>query len=163
MYRPNVGIALFNRQGRVLLAKRIEDDGPETIAPGHEWQMPQGGVDPDEDPERAALRELWEETAVTSASVIGSMPDWVTYDFSPYPGPSHRLAQFRGQRQLWFAMQFEGEDSEIDVSRSVDGQPVEFSEWRWERLEAVVDLVVPFKQAIYREVVREFGRFAHPA
>ncbi|MGE0524714.1 MAG: NUDIX domain-containing protein, partial [Variibacter sp.] len=64
-YRANAGIALFNAQGRVLIAKRLRDDGPEVIYPGHEWQMPQGGIDPNEDPRPAAQRELYEETAVT--------------------------------------------------------------------------------------------------
>ncbi len=146
----------------MLIARRIADDGPEIILPGHEWQMPQGGMDPGEDPEAAARRELWEETGVRSAAVIGAMPDWLTYDFPPYPGSPHRLTRFRGQRQLWFAMRFTGEESEIDVSRSFDGQPVEFSDWRWETLDAVEALVVPFKRAIYREVAREFSRFARP-
>lgn len=162
VYRPNVGIALFDRDGRVLVARRVGDDGPEIVLPGREWQMPQGGIDPGEDPDHAARRELREETAVTSAVVIGVLPDWLTYDFPPYRGPPHRLARFRGQRQLWYAMRFEGSDAEIDVARSVDGQPVEFSAWRWERLEAVTGLVVPFKQAVYREVVRHFARFAEP-
>ncbi|MDB5590155.1 RNA pyrophosphohydrolase [Enterovirga sp.] len=159
-FRPNVGIALFNRAGRVLVARRLADDGPEIIRPGSEWQMPQGGIDPEEDPEPAARRELWEETSVTSATVLGIMPRWLTYDWPPYDGPPHRLSRFRGQRQLWFAMRFEGEEREIDLSRSVNGEPAEFSEWRWERLAALPDLVVPFKRDIYRAVAEEFRRFA---
>lgn len=159
-YRPNVGVALFDARGRVLIARRIEDDGPEVIGPGYEWQMPQGGVDAGEDLEAAARRELFEETAVTNAEILAVHPDWLTYDFPPYAGPPHKLGAFRGQRQRWFAMRFLGEDDEIDVTRSAPGVPAEFSEWRWERLEVATALVVPFKRAIYAEVARAFAPFA---
>ena len=162
-YRPNIGIALFNRDGLVLIARRIGDDGPETVLAGHEWQMPQGGIDHDEDPEQAARRELQEETSVTSAVTIGVMPDWLTYDFPRYSGPPHRLNRFRGQRQLWFAMRFEGNEAEIDVTRTVvAGEPPEFSDWRWERLEVLPDLVVPFKRDVYQAVARAFAPLAVP-
>jgi putative (di)nucleoside polyphosphate hydrolase len=161
-YRPNVGIALFDRRGRVLIARRIEDDGPEIIRPGHEWQMPQGGIDADEDPEAAARRELWEETGARSVAVLGRLEAWLTYDFPPYDGPPHRLSAFRGQRQLWFAMRFLGADSEIDLSRPPPGEAPEFSTWRWARLDAVPALVVPFKRAVYERVAAGFRSFAEP-
>ena len=159
-YRHNVGIALFNAEGRVLLAHRIGDDGPEIILPGRAWQMPQGGIDPDEDPEAAARRELWEETNVRSARVMGCTTAWVHYDFPAYSGPPHRLSAFRGQQQIWYAMRFLGDDSEIDVTRSHNDAAPEFDAWRWENLDAAIDLVVPFKQNIYRAVVAAFRRFA---
>jgi putative (di)nucleoside polyphosphate hydrolase len=122
--------------------------------------MPQGGIDGAEDPETAARRELWEETGVASVAVVGRLDEWLTYDFPPYRGPPHRLAAFRGQRQLWFAMRFLGAEPEIDLNRgAVDGEP-EFDAWRWERLEAVPSLVVPLKQAIYRRVASVFHAFA---
>ena len=156
-YRPNVGIALFNRQGLVLIARRTGDDGPETILPGHEWQMPQGGIDPGEDPETAARRELQEETGVTSVALLGRMPEWLAYEFPPYAGPPHRLAAYRGQRQLWFAMRFLGEESEIDITRAPPDEDPEFCAWRWERLEALPALVVPFKAPIYARVAAAFA------
>jgi putative (di)nucleoside polyphosphate hydrolase len=161
-YRPNVGIALFDRRGRVFVAHRIGDDGPEIVLPGHEWQMPQGGIDADEDPEPAARRELREETGVCSVTTLAACPDWLCYDFPPYAGPPHRLSRFRGQRQLWFAMRFTGEDGEIDLAAGHNGQPPEFDAWRWERLDRVAALVVPFRQPVYRAVTAEFTRFAVP-
>jgi putative (di)nucleoside polyphosphate hydrolase len=162
-YRQNVGIALFNTQGRVLIAHRLRNDGPEIILPGHEWQMPQGGVDPQEDALAAARRELWEETAVTNADHLGETQDWMTYDFPPYDGPWHRLCAFRGQRQRWYAFRFTGDDSEIDVSRGEGGAEPEFSSWRWEKLDRVAALVMPFKHAIYEHVAFEFRAFAESA
>ena len=159
-YRPNVGITLFNADGLVLIGRRFRDDGPEIILPGLEWQMPQGGVDAGEQLRAAAMRELWEETGVRSAGYLGET-DWLTYEFPPYHGPqAHRLAKFRGQRQKWFALRFTGRDEEIDPLQSRNGQPAEFDQWRWERLDRVADLVVPFRREVYRAVAREFARFA---
>jgi putative (di)nucleoside polyphosphate hydrolase len=159
-YRANVGIALFNRDGRVFIGRRFQDDGPETILPGLEWQMPQGGVDPGEDLRGAAMRELWEETGVFNADYLAET-DWLIYDFPPYDGPqTHRLAKFRGQRQKWFALRFTGRDDEIDPLTPRNGQPAEFDDWRWERLDRVAGLVVPFRREIYRAVAEQFAPFA---
>jgi len=159
-YRPNVGIALFNAAGRVLIGRRFRDDGPEIILPGLEWQMPQGGIDEEENPRDAVMRELWEETGVTAADYLGET-DWLSYEFPPYHGPSsHRLAKFRGQRQKWFAMRFTGSDAEIHPLRSRNGQPPEFDQWRWEDLDLVADLVVPFRRDVYRAVALHFAAFA---
>ena len=159
-YRPNVGIALFNADGRVLIGRRFKDDGPEIILPGLEWQMPQGGIDAQEDPRTAVMRELWEETGAVSAEYLGET-DWMTYEFPPYDGPpSHRLAKFRGQRQKWFALRFTGPESEIDPLTPRGGQPTEFDAWRWERLDRVAELVVPFRREVYHTVAQAFARFA---
>lgn len=158
-YRPNAGIALFNAGGEVLIGRRYKDDGPEVIYPGLEWQMPQGGIDANEDPRKAVFRELWEETGVRNAEYLAET-DWMTYEFPPYDGPPHRLAVFRGQRQKFFALRFTGAESEIDPLTTRDGQEPEFDQWRWERLDRVASLVVPFRKEIYQTVAREFARFA---
>lgn len=159
-YRPNVGIALFNAAGEVLIGHRFRGDGPEIVLPGLEWQMPQGGVDEGENLRDAAMRELWEETGVVSAEYLGET-DWLAYEFPPYDGPpSHRLAKFRGQRQKWFALRFIGRDDEIDPLTPRNGQPAEFDAWRWERLDRVADLVVPFRREVYRAVAQSFAPFA---
>jgi len=160
-YRPNVGVALFNAAGQVLIGRRFRDDGPEIILPGLEWQMPQGGIDDEEDPRQAVMRELWEETGVVSAAYLGET-DWLIYEFPPYAGPqSHRLAQFRGQRQKWFALRFTGREQEIDPLASRNGQAPEFDQWRWERLDRVADLVVPFRRDVYSAVAQAFAKFAN--
>jgi putative (di)nucleoside polyphosphate hydrolase len=159
LYRPNVGIALFNASGRVLIGHRFRDDGPEIILPGLEWQMPQGGIDPGEEPRQAVMRELWEETGAVSADYLGET-DWMSYEFPPYDGPPHRLGKFHGQRQKWFALRFTGRDAEIDPLTPRNEQPAEFDAWRWERLDRVADLVVPFRREVYRHVAGRFAAFA---
>lgn len=161
-YRANVGIALFDPQGRVFIARRIGDDGPETIAPGYEWQMPQGGVEPGEDLEPAARRELAEETGIRSVALLGRIDGAVTYDWPPYRGPPHRLARWRGQRQVWFAYRFTGGEGEVNLAASAGTEPIEFDAWRWERLESLPDLVVPYKRGVYATIAAAFAVFARP-
>lgn len=157
-YRPNVGIALFNARGLVLVG-RAETSGPELIVPGHEWQCPQGGIDEGEEIEAAARRELWEETNVRSASLLAVTEEWWQYDFPPYDGPLHKLSPFRGQKQRWAAFRFEGPESEIDVVNLPTGEPQEFFGWRWERLERLPALVTPHKLPSYERMVAAFQKF----
>jgi putative (di)nucleoside polyphosphate hydrolase len=160
-YRPNVGVALFNAHGRVLIAHRIRNDGPEVIYPGAEWQMPQGGIDGSEDPQAAAIRELYEETGVTDSDYLGQT-DWLTYEFPPYLGLPHKLAQFRGQKQMWFARRFTGDERMIDPLSSRNGEEPEFDQWRWEELAKTPALVVPYKRDVYLRVAEFFSGFATP-
>lgn len=157
-YRPNVGVALFNAEGRVLIGRRFKDDGPEIVLPGLEWQMPQGGIDADEDPRTAVMRELYEETGVVHADYLDET-DWLTYDFIAHDDPTHRFARYRGQRQKWFALRFTGKDEEVDPLTARNGQPAEFDAWRWERLDRVADLVVPFRREVYRAVAECFAKY----
>src|SRR5882757_7341471 len=108
LYRPNVGVVLFDRDGRVWLGRRCKTEGP------YSWQFPQGGVDDGEDLYAAALRELHEETGVTSVSLLGRTEDWIAYDFPRGWSGSKAQKGWKGQKQVWFAFRFDGKDSEID-------------------------------------------------
>jgi len=158
-YRPNVGIALFNRAGRVL-AGRARSAGPEVVLAGHEWQMPQGGIDCNEALVEAAKRELFEETNVRSVELLKVSAAAWRYDFPPYDGPPHWLCAFRGQAQRWVAFRFLGSDDEIDVLAPGGGQPSEFSAWDWHGLAELAGQVVPYKRAVYRAVLEAFGDLA---
>lgn len=149
-YRPNVGVALFNRRGEVFLGRRIGDFADVGEVKGEfRWQMPQGGIDKGEEPTAAAIRELSEETGVRSARLLTMTPGWLVYDFPPeYP-----KKRWPGQRQKWAAMLFTGADNEINLTAD-DHQ--EFDDWRWTDLETTPDLIVPFKRAVYTQMVRAF-------
>ena len=158
MYRPNVGIALFDAAGHVLIARRIKDDGPEIILPGHAWQMPQGGIDPGESPIEAARRELYEETSVRSVTLLAEAPDWYTYEFPPIVAGRAWRGRYRGQTQKWFAFRFDGAESEIDVEHPGGGSHrPEFSAWRWVRMDELSGLIIPFKRPVYEKVVEAFA------
>jgi putative (di)nucleoside polyphosphate hydrolase len=159
-YRPCVGIALFNRDGRVWIGMRSDKDA-EGEGGGHWWQMPQGGLDTGEDPHVAALRELYEETSVKSVRLIREAPDWFTYDLPTDLVPTSWGGRYRGQKQKWFALRFEGDENEIDVLHPGGGKhKAEFTDWRWERLQRLPDLIVPFKRRVYEQVVAAFADIA---
>ena len=160
-YRPNVGVALFNGAGLVFAGEAV-NAGPEVVRAGFEWQMPQGGIDPDEDIEAAARRELWEETGISDVAVLAITEDWWPYDFPPYDGPPHKLSAFRGQTQRWVAFRFEGDESAIDLTRPPPGCVVEFTAWDWVPLSWLAGHVMPHKQESYRRVVEAFRDFAAP-
>lgn len=156
-YRPCVGIALFNKAGRVWVGRR-SDANAEGEGKGHWWQMPQGGLDEGENAYEAALRELYEETSVQSVSLIREAPGWLTYDLPPELVAVSWKGRYRGQKQKWFALRFEGKESEIDVLNPGGGKhSAEFTEWRWEKLDRLPDLIVPFKRGVYAEVVHAFA------
>jgi putative (di)nucleoside polyphosphate hydrolase len=157
-YRPCVGIVAFNCDGLAFIGRRI--DGPEHVDLTHAWQMPQGGIDAGEEPWPAALRELHEETNISSVERLGEIDEWLSYDI-----PADLIGQawngrYRGQTQKWFAVRFTGAESEIDIAHPGGTHQAEFSAWRWEPLQNVPDLVVPFKRSVYERVVAEFRKFA---
>jgi putative (di)nucleoside polyphosphate hydrolase len=146
--RPNVGIVLVARDGRVWLGRRAGTPPPLN------WQFPQGGIDAGEAELDAALRELKEETGVSSVRLLGRTRDWLGYEFPPDHQGSKGGKGWKGQKQVWFAMRFTGEDTEVDVSGH-EGQ-VEFDAWRWADLDEALGSVIEFKRDVYRQVVEAF-------
>ncbi|HVL73595.1 MAG TPA: RNA pyrophosphohydrolase [Beijerinckiaceae bacterium] len=163
-YRPCVGVALFNRDGRVFVGRRRAQAGPEHVSGLYAWQMPQGGIDRGEEPLAAALRELYEETNVRSASLLAEAPGWYAYDLPERVATRAWKGRYRGQTQKWFALRFEGDDDEIDIFRPGGGRHrPEFEDWRWERLERLPELIIPFKRPVYEQVAAAFAHLARPA
>lgn len=145
-YRPNVGIMLLNAHGKIFAGRRID----QTV---ESWQMPQGGIDDGETPVVAALREMQEEVGTNKAHVIRENDRWLTYDL-----PDHLIGvalhgKFRGQKQKWIALRFDGTDSDIAIHTA---EP-EFDKWKWASAVELMDLIVPFKRDIYREVFADFA------
>jgi len=147
-YRPCVGIMLVNPAGRVFVGQRID-------ANVDAWQMPQGGIDDKETTRDAALRELWEETGVTSdlVAVEAETKDWVTYDLPQDLVGKIWKGRFRGQKQRWFLMRFLGSDDQINIAT----EHPEFNEWTWLDPGELVEKIVPFKREVYEQVVAEFA------
>lgn len=154
-YRPCVGIMLVRRDGRVFIGRRSE--GPPDLQEHFAWQMPQGGIDPGEDPHQAALRELYEETNVRSVTLLAEAPDWYSYDLPPEALGERWKGRYRGQTQRWFALRLDAGDDEIDIRRPGGGHhKPEFSEWRWADIDTLPALIVPFKRPVYEQVVAAF-------
>jgi putative (di)nucleoside polyphosphate hydrolase len=147
-YRPCVGVVLMNQDGRVFAAQRIDNPTPA-------WQMPQGGIDADEKPRKAALRELWEETGITEDLVefVAKTKDWVTYDL-----PDEMVGQiwggrYRGQKQKWFLYRYLGSDAQVNI----ETEHPEFSVWAWMDHAEVIEKIVPFKRSVYEAVFDAFA------
>ena len=149
-YRPCVGVVLIDARGLVFAGQRIDSPSPA-------WQMPQGGIDEGETPREAAYRELWEETGVTRDKVefVGKTHGWVTYDLPPELLGTVWGGKYRGQRQKWFLFRFKGQDADVKIA----SEHPEFSTWRWILVDEMVESIVPFKRAVYEEVVRSFRAY----
>ena len=142
--RSGVGIVVLNQENKVFVAKRIDN-------PKNFWQMPQGGVDPGEDFLEAAYRELEEETSIKSVKLIKELDGMITYEL-----PDRLLGiiwkgKYRGEKQKWFLMRFTGEDKEINI----DTHHPEFLDWKWIELDQLTNVVVDFKQHVYKEVQKK--------
>lgn len=142
LYRPCVGILLYNHDGDVFVGERHDNPGA--------WQMPQGGIDEDEDIETAAFRELFEETGIKSARILKIAPETVRYDLPDHLKNRLWGGKYAGQEQQWLSMLFEGYEEEIDIHHH--NYP-EFRNWQWVALKDTLELIVPFKRETYRRVI----------
>ncbi|WCJ19128.1 RNA pyrophosphohydrolase [Euphorbia peplus] len=150
-YRRNVGICLINPSKKIFAASRL--DIPDS------WQMPQGGIDEHEDPKTAAMRELKEETGVTSAEILAEAPNWLTYDFPPHVREKLKIqwgSDWKGQAQKWFLLKLTGSEDEINLLGDGTEKP-EFGEWSWMSPEQIIDRAVDFKKPVYKEVFSAFA------
>jgi putative (di)nucleoside polyphosphate hydrolase len=159
-YRRCVGVMVLNREGLVWAGRRIVEKDSEISDTSQLWQMPQGGIDKGEEPLAAARRELYEETGMRSVSLIAEALGWIDYDLPRHLVGIALKGKYRGQTQKWFAFRFEGGDGEIAINPPPDGHPAEFDEWVWKKLRDFPDIVVPFKRALYEELVALFGHLA---
>ena len=146
-YRNGVGIMLINDNKKIFVGKRIDNKSA--------WQMPQGGVDQDENIVDAVKRESKEETGVSSIKIIKKSDKIYTYDLPDYLLGKIWKGRFKGQKQTWFLAQFLGTDDEINL----DQKNAEFKEWKWVGINELPDLIVPFKKNLYQELVKEFESF----
>lgn len=147
-YRPCVGLMVLNAAGEVFVGQRLDRDADA-------WQMPQGGVDPGEDPQEAALRELEEETGITRdlVRVEAQSEGWLPYDLPHDLVPKLWKGKYRGQEQKWFLLRFEGRDDQVNIATEIP----EFKEWRWLPVAQMLESIVPFKREVYERVVKEFA------
>jgi putative (di)nucleoside polyphosphate hydrolase len=146
-YRPCVGVMLINADGDVFVGQRNDRHA-------EAWQMPQGGVDEGEDPREAALRELWEETGVRRdlVEIVAETEGWLPYDLPHDIVPVIWNGKFRGQEQKWFLMRFHGTDDQVNI----ETDHPEFTRWRWQAVDQLVEKIVPFKRDVYSRVVSAF-------
>jgi putative (di)nucleoside polyphosphate hydrolase len=153
-YRRGVGVMLTNPEGLVFVAQRIDFKS-------EAWQMPQGGIDPGEAPLETARRELEEETGIPPrlTTLVAESATWLRYDLPPDLRGKLWKGRYRGQEQKWFLMRFLGRDEDVVLETA---HP-EFSAWRWVRPEQTVDLIVPFKRDLYRQVLDGFAPHLIPA
>ena len=142
--RIGVGIILLNQDNKIWVGKRIDN-------PKNFWQMPQGGVDENENFLQAAKRELEEETGVKSVKLIKELSEWFIYELPENLLGKVLEGKYRGQKQKWFIMKFTGKDSEININT----KKPEFLDWRWADLETIADTVVDFKLKVYEQLIIE--------
>jgi|TARA_B100001964_G_scaffold185829_1_gene206252 putative (di)nucleoside polyphosphate hydrolase len=144
--RIGVGIALLNHENKIFVGKRIDN-------PANSWQMPQGGVDKNEDFLQAAKRELEEETSIKTVKVIKKLNEWLTYDLPKNLLGKLWKGKYRGQKQKWFIMKFLGKNDEINIRT----KKAEFLDWKWIRPSDLPEVAVNFKVNIYKKIAKELA------
>ena len=144
--RIGVGIVLLNHEHNVFVGKRIDN-------PKNSWQMPQGGVDQNENFLQAAKRELEEETGIKSVKLIKELEGWCKYDLPKYLLGKLWKGKYRGQKQKWFIMKFLGKNDEINIRTK---EP-EFSDWKWIKPSDLPAVAVDFKVNIYKKIAKELA------
>lgn len=144
-YRPGVGLVIINSNRNIFMGKRM--DSKSKFA----WQMPQGGIDPGETPSKAAMREMKEEIGSDNGTIIAETKNWYMYDIPPHIIPNLWNGAFRGQKQKWFLIRFEGLDEEINIQTHIP----EFKMWKWATPRDVCSEVIAFKRHLYRSVLKE--------
>lgn len=159
-YRPCVGVMVLNSEGLVWVGSRLSENNSESDGSPQLWQMPQGGIDKDEDALVAARRELFEETGMRSVTLLAECKDWINYDLPPHLIGIGLKGKYRGQTQRWFAFRFDGDESEINIEEPPSGQHQEFDAWDWKPMGELPDLIVPFKREVYQKVVAEFSHLS---
>ena len=145
-YRKCVGMMILNNNKEILVGRRLDH-------PSGYWQMPQGGIDDNENPKEAVWREMLEEIGTNKAELIKISNQWINYEIPPETLRALPWGDiYIGQTQKWFAFNFLGEDHDINVGTD---NP-EFSEWKWSRMNLIVDSIVPFKRDVYSKILEEF-------
>lgn len=144
-YRQGVGMVIINNQYKIFLGRRVDTKIPA-------WQMPQGGIDLGETPSKAAMREMEEEIGSSNGRIIAETHNCYSYNIPTFLIPKLWNGNYRGQRQKWFLIKYEGDDSGINL----DAHEPEFAEWQWADYDSVIDLAVPFKKKLYNAVLNEF-------
>ena len=142
--RVGVGAIVLNEYNKVLVGKRKDN-------PIDKWQMPQGGVDEDEDFYSAMKRELYEETSIRSFKLIREIKRWLTYELPENLKGKIWKGKFRGQKQKWYILRFTGDDKEINVKT----KDPEFIDWKWIKIDELPQNIVDFKKKIYEDLVEE--------
>lgn len=143
-YRKNVGMVVFNSKGEVLAGERFQFPGS--------WQFPQGGIDESEEPEKAAIRELYEEVGIENAEIIFEYPEWISYDFPKELTLHKSLKKFKGQTQKWFLIYWDGKEKDCIL----DLHEKEFDRVQFIKFRECLDKIVHFKKPIYEKLLLKF-------
>lgn len=144
LYRPSVGMMILNAENKIFVGQRLDNRGPA-------WQMPQGGIGPHEDTDQAMLRELEEEIGTRNVEIIVKSKTWYKYDLPIDLAQRLWNGRFKGQKQLWYALRFRGQDSDININT----YHPEFRSWKWIEKNELLDLIIPFKRDLYTRVLEE--------